>query len=366
MKTNASLLRSLAASAALVLAAATQTSFAQTTATTDPVGFITLNVLGPGTVTSPKLSLLSPTLTQPIAWQGVITVVSANTSGPTVITVSSTPTAPWTSGQFNGVNGSYYVEIVSTAVPARSGTLSYISATGTSTITTADNLVSPNVLAAVGDTIRIRKDVTIGDLFGVTNTAGLLASNDPTTADEVLIYDAATSTPYFYYNGPGPGWYDSAFTLNPGDAAKVAIAPHQGVVIKRKAAAAISFTSNGAVKTGNTLFPVVNGLNVLGTASSMGLTLDSSGLYTGNAATGVKPSDDPSTADEVTIYTATSQTNYFYYIGGGGFLAGWYDSGFSTATPVGATVTIAPGTAFVLKRKGGPNFNWTLPSPSSF
>ena len=120
------------------------------------------------------------------------------------------------------------------------------------------------------------------------------------------------------------------------------------------------------MKTGNTLFPVVNGLNVLGTASSMGLTLDSSGLYTGNAATGVKPSDDPTTADEVTIYTATSQTNYFYYIGGGGFLAGWYDSGFSTATPVGATVTIAPGTAFVLKRKGGPNFNWTLPSPSSF
>ena len=359
MKTNASFLRQIAASAALLLAAATQVSLAQTTATTDPVGFITLTARGGGTLSNPKYSLLSPTLTQPISWQGAVTAVSSNTSGPTTITVSGTP---WTAGQFNGANGSYYVEVVTISPNTHpTGVISVITGTTTSTITTSDNLFA---FASVGDTIRIRADVTLSTIFGATNTAGLLASDDPSTGDEVLVYDGATSKSYFYYTGsPGfpTGWWDSAFTAQAGS---VVIGPHQGVVIKRKANAAVTFTVSGAVKTGNTLFPVVTGINVLGTISSQGLTLDSSGLYTGSAITGVKPSDDPSTADEITIYTATTQTNYFYYTGSPGFPAGWWDSAFTTQA---GSVAIAPGTAFVLNRKGGGvSFNWSLPSPSSF
>ncbi|MEO6787473.1 MAG: hypothetical protein ABI318_15180, partial [Chthoniobacteraceae bacterium] len=139
MKTTALLLRPLAA-AALVLFAAPHASFAQT-ATTDPVGFITLNVSGNGSVANPSLSLVSPTLTNPISWQGSITAVSGTT-----ITVSGTP---WTTDQFDGAAGSYYVEIVSTANPAISGTLVDIIATTTSTITTGQTTG-----AAIGDTIK--------------------------------------------------------------------------------------------------------------------------------------------------------------------------------------------------------------------
>jgi hypothetical protein len=354
---------------AIFVASGLSNGFSQSQATTDPVGFIDLSVLGGGTTSSPKYSLISPTLTQPVSWQGQIIAVST-TSSHTTITVSGVQFA---NNQFNAASGAHYVEIISTATPANTGVLGAISATvaGTtnSSITTSDNLAG---LCAVGDTIRIRKEVTIGDVFGTTNVAGLLSSDDPATADEVLVYDGASSTAYFYYkvsqagSDPSDGWYDSGFSLGQGAAAKVVVGPHQGLVIKRKAAGAITFTMSGAVKTGNTLFPVVNGINVLGTASAMGLTLGTSGLFTGNSSTGLKSSDDPSSADEVTIYTAGGQTNYFYYKvspTGSDPSDGWYDSGFAGGA---ANVVIAPGSAFVVNRKGGPSFNWVLPSPTSF
>lgn len=363
MKTNPSLLRHLAVAAALLLPAATPTLFAQTTATTDPVGFITLTAAGGGTVASPKLTLLSPTLMQPISWQGAITGVSTNTTGSTTITVSG---VQWTTDQFNGAAGAYYLEIISTTTPGHSGVMGQITSTtaGTtnSSLTTTENLFT---FAAIGDTIRIRKDLTLADVFGATNSAGLLASSgDASTADEILLYNGAASVSYFYYTGsPGfpAGWYNST-TFDP--AGTVVLAPHQGVVIKKKTTGGVTFTSNGAVKTGNTLFPVVNGLNVLGTVSAQGLTLATSGLYTGDANTGVKPSSgDASTADELVLYPSGSPVSYFYYTGSPGFPAGWYNS--TTFDPADA-VSIAPGTAFVLNRKGGVAFNWTLPSPSSF
>jgi uncharacterized protein (TIGR02597 family) len=332
-------------------------SFGQTQAVTDPVGFITLNIAGGGSIASPKLSLVSATLTRPILYQGVITDISGVT-----ITVSATPSAPWAAGSFVGANGSHYVEIISTAVPSRTGTMADISGTPTgNTLTTVGDL-SVNQ-AAVGDTIRVRKDVTISDLFGATNSAGLLASDDASTADEVFIYSNATAASHFYYTGDistPAGWYNSTS----GDpAGNRSIAPNEAVVVKRKAAAPLSITFAGSVKTGNTLMAVVNGLNVLGTASAKGLTLDTSGLHTGNDATGVKGSDDASTADEVTVYGATTSSNYFYYTGDVSTPAGWYNA--TSGDPAGGA-EIPAGTAFVLRRKGGASFNWALPSPTAF
>jgi len=318
---------------------------------TDPVGFITLSVSG-GSSTTPTLSLVSPTLTRPVLWQGVITAISGTT-----ITVSGTP---WTANQFNDANGSHYVEIISTVTPSISGTLVDIIGTNTNQIVTGQAAG-----AAIGDSIKIRKDITISDLFGATNSAGLLASDEAPTADEVLIYSGATFTSYFYYNGGAPGfpdgWYNST-SFAP--AASTSIAPNEAVVIKRKTSGGLPVVFTGAVKTGNTLIPIQDGLNVLGTASAKGLTLADSGLYTGNNATGVKPSDEAPSADEVILYSATSQTSYFYYNGGApGFPNGWYES--TTFNPAG-TVLIAPGTAFVVKRKAGVAFNWSLPSPTTF
>jgi|GEM_PF-902301 len=346
--------------------------FAATEATTDPVGFVTHTVAGGGSVASPRLSLISPTLTRPIEWQGVIKTITT-TSTTTTITVQGNP---WANNQFSGANGSYFVELAPASNP---GAISDITATAAGTspttdssITTSDNLTG---FGAIGDTIKIRKHVTIADLFGANNSAGLLSSDEAGNADEVLIYDGAQPASYFYYkvsptgSDPSDGWYDSGFLLGSGLAAQVAISPHQGVVIKRKVGGQVSFTSSGAVKTGNTLLPVVNGLNVLGTVSAKGITLGTSGLFTDNPATGLKSSDEAGTADELTIYTPTGQASYFYYKASPSTNTpgdGWYDSGFLLGDGVAANVAITPGSSFVLSRKGGPAFNWALPSPTSF
>jgi uncharacterized protein (TIGR02597 family) len=325
-------------------------AFSQAESTTDPVGLIELPISG-GSPASPKLSLVSPTLTRPVSWQGSITAISGTT-----ISVDG---APWTAGQFNGSNGVYYVEVISATDATKSGALSDISATTASTVTTADDLTSPTIFAKVGDTIKIRKHVTISDVFGATNSAGLQGSFDASLADQILVYNGDTPTEYWYYDGSyggTAGWYD----LNFNPSGSVPIGPNEGVVVRRIAAGDLRITVAGAVKTGNTLVPVRNGLNVLGTASAKGLTLASSGLV--NGTSGLAGSYDASLADEVIIYSPTAQTNYWYYDGSYGGAAGWYDLNFN---PSGA-VSIAPGSAIVVNRKGRPAFNWPLPSPSSF
>jgi uncharacterized protein (TIGR02597 family) len=311
--------------------------------------------------------VISPALTQPVIWEGRVVSISSNPTGPSIITVSGNP---WSDNQFNGANGRHYIEGVSRT---DSGALSDITATtqGTapenSSITTSDNLAA---FVSVGETIKIRKHVTLGGFLGVSNEAGLLASDDPATADEVLIYQSATAISYFYYTGDldfPAGWYDSEFNSAPGEAANVVIAPGQGVVIKRKAAGHVSFVTSGSAKVRDTRLPVVPGINVVGTTAAASLTLSASGLHTGNPVTGIAASDDPTTADEVTIYTPTGQLSYFYYSGDPDYPAGWYDSGFTLAPGEAENAVIPLGSAFVIHRKGGrPAFNWSQPAPAAF
>lgn len=325
-----------------------------------PVGFLTETIAGGGSVSSPKLSVLSPTLVAKSEWEGLITDVSANGTGPSTVSVAG---SPWVADQFDGANGRFYVEIVSAE---NSGYLADISTTATSSVVTADNLAA---VARVGDTIKIRKHVTLGDFLGETNAAGLQGSDDPTTADEVLIYKGATATSYFYYTGsPGypAGWYDVDFTLAPGEAAKAVIAPGEGVVVKRKGGSPVAFRFSGTAKTRNTLLPIWGGLNVVGTASAKSLTLATSGLYTGDSGTGITASDDPSTADEVTLYTPSGEKTYFYFSGYPGYPAGWYDSDFALAPGEADGIAIPPGTALAISRKAGPAFYWAAPSPTTF
>jgi uncharacterized protein (TIGR02597 family) len=326
-----------------ILASLPLTATAATEATTDPVGFITTTVTG-GSANAPVISLISPTLTRPVEWQGAITGLSGNT-----ITVTGTP---WSANQFNGANGEYYVEVFSATKP---GAIFDISATTTSTITTLTSLGSSAVL---GDSIRIRKHVTIADFLGANNSAGLLAGNDISVADEVSVYSGGNPVTYWYYDGTlggNAGWVDLGFQ----PAGNQIIGPNEGVVIKRKASGNKSIVFSGAVKTGNTLVPIVNGLNVIGTVSAKGLTLDTSGLLTGNPH--LTGGNDISVADELTVYSGNNQATYWYYDGTLGGSPGWVDLGFAAS----GQTAIAAGSSIVVKRKGGP-FNWELPAPSSF
>src|SRR4029453_3594888 len=121
----------------------------ETTATTDPVGFITINVQGTSAGASSALSFKGLSLTRGVEYQG-----SAETVGTNTLVDNE---ATWTDNQFNGANGSYFVEVTS---GTNVGTTFDIQATsaGTKTITLVQNLPAGS---AAPLTFKVRKHWTI-------------------------------------------------------------------------------------------------------------------------------------------------------------------------------------------------------------
>jgi uncharacterized protein (TIGR02597 family) len=330
--------------AAAILFAASSAVFAQaTTATTDPVGFITLNVAG-ATGGTPALSFKGLSLTRAVEYQG-----SAETAAGTSITDNE---ATWTDNQFNGANGAYYVEI---AGGPGAGTTYDITATAaaTKTITLAQGLAN-GVVAPVS--FKIRKHWTIGSVFGANNEAGL-GGGDSATADQILISNGTGYDIYYYQTAGagGTGWRKSPDTAT--DASGSVIYPEDGVVIKRIQASAVNVVLMGAVKTGQSSIPIQAGNNITGNVFAAPMTLQSSGIYTGNAATGLA-AGGPSTADLVLIWDGTNYAAYYYQSGGTGG-TGWR-SVTDASTDAGGT-PIPVGGSVVIRRNGATGFDWKAP-----
>jgi hypothetical protein len=283
----------------------------------------------------------SLSMVQPWVACGTITALGANTL--------SDANATWSEDRFNGVNGAYYLEFAS-------GLTVDIVDTQAATRT----LVVPGDLRAVlavGEVYRIRKHVTLVDVFGANNEAGLLGGKNASRTDNVVLYDAAaqTSQMYFYYNVPGyTGWYRGDFR----PATNVTIYPEQGIVVSRKTAADTTVYMGGVIKTGATWVPIEPGFNLLGTVKTVrNMKLSELNLLTGNPATGLAEGANASAADNVALPNQNGWALYFYCNIAGH--EGWYDGAFRPA----GTVEIPAGSAFSIKRKaprGG--FDWVIPA----
>ena len=198
MKTTTSLLCRLAAVAALLLPAATLRSFAQTTATTDPVGFVTIAVAGNGGSGQPAYTFTSIGMTNAVAYQATTTSVGGNS---TIVDASST----WADNAYNGAAGviTHYVEIVS---GPGAGTTYDITATdsATHTLTLSQALLSTIVSGA---SYKIRPHWTLAGVFGATNQGGLTGGNS-TTADQIQLLRGSSLFTYYYQTSGfgGIGW----------------------------------------------------------------------------------------------------------------------------------------------------------------
>jgi uncharacterized protein (TIGR02597 family) len=245
----------------------------------------------------------------------------------------------------------YYIEVTN---GSGEGVWSNIASNTTSAVTTNTD-ISASITGGTS-TVKIRKHVSLDDMFGATNTAGLKGSDSAATADEVILFTGGTPSNFFYSNFVGlEGWWDAGFA-NPSGATP--IRPDQGVLIAHKAAAAVSFVRVGHVKTGKTQIGGNNGFNILPMPLATGTTLDGSLLFTGNVATGVKGSDSAATADEILILNNVgAPVSYFYsnFVG----LEGWWDAGFSTPN---GTLALPEGKGFILNRKNSGAFKWTAPA----
>ena len=358
MKTNASLLRHLAAIAALLLPAATQPSFAQTTATTDPVGFVTLTISGNGGSGQPAYTFGSLGVLNAVAFQSVTTSVGGDT---TIVDANAT----WTDNLYNstiaGAPPTNFVEIVSG--PGAGTTYDILGTTAsTKTLTLGSPLLSG---ITSGASYRIRPHWTIASVFGATNQGGLQGGS-AANADQIQLFRNGGYVGYFYQttgrNVLLNAWV-SASDLNT-DAGNTVIYPDDGIVIARNQSANVSVVLSGAVKTGQTSIPVLTGYTLLGNVYAAGVTLSGSGLYTANATTGLAPGSAAS-ADQVIFWNGTGFVSYFYQTAGRNVLLNAWVSASDLNTDASSTV-IPVGAAVFIKRAGAA-FNWVAPQfPTTF
>ncbi len=326
------------------LALATTAGVKAQTAVTDPVGYITLTAKGNGG-SGKKLSFVSPTLVNKVEFSGAITAIT-----PTQITVAGTPLATFAAN-------AYYVEITS---GTNAGYWTNITGGTSSSVTTADDM---DAVANPGDTIKIRKHVTISDLFGATNTAGLLSGGSSTTADILTVLDPQTkvATRIFYYVDPTnpavAGWITEDGEL----AADFAIEPAQAVQITRIASADLSIVRVGHVKTGPTKLGIEPGLNLVAVPLATGTTLSTSGLRGTGNANGVSAGGSLTTADVLRFVTpagAVLQT-FFYQDPNDANVTGWLDENGEIQNDY----VIKEGTGFLLSRKTAAGaFPWSAPA----
>jgi hypothetical protein len=218
------------------------------------------------------------------------------------------------------------------------------------------------VVANPGDTIKIRKHVTISDLFGATNSAGLdggiqigqadvltlLDSGSPSKATKKIFYTVDPEAPEF------DGWYDAA-GFPAGD---VVIEPQQGVQILRSAAVPtdLNIVRVGHVKTGPTKFTVDPGLNILAVPLATGTTLAASGLKTDSSSTGVLGGTQVGTSDTVKFLPLTGAALTVYFSTEEN---GWLTAGGAAQD----NYVMKEGTGFFLLRKTAAGaFPWTIPA----
>lgn len=319
---------------------------AQTTATTNPVGFITITVNGTGGTQANAITLAGLGLTQPVLFQGASTSIGANSITDTAAT--------WTDNQFNGNGNACYVEIAS---GANAGVLLDVASTtaATQTITTVQPIPAGT---SAGDSFIIRQHWTIGSVFGTTNQAGL-SGGTSTSADEILLY-ASTGYQIYYYQTSGLGGTGWRLVGDQStDASGTVIYPEEGMIIKRLQAAPANIVLMGAVKTGQTSVAIVPGLNFIGNIYASAMTLSDSNLYTGSSTTGIAGGTSTS-ADEILIWNASvNGYDIYYYQTSGLGGTGWRKVGDQSNDASGASIPV--GTSVIVKRLAATGFNWVIP-----
>lgn len=335
------ILNSLNAALALGLVGAAGSAWA-TVETTSPVYVGAATTIQGNGGSGYRYTMFSQRMVQPIAYAGKI----SNLQGTTVTDSSAT----WADNQFGTGGTAAYVEF-------DNGVMVDISATSGSShsLTLAGSLTG---VAAIGDSYRIRPHTTIASLFGTNNETGLKSGTTPVLADNIILQlpqSQQTVTIFYLDAGSFKGWYDTGG--NP--SANMILYPEQGLMVKRIVPGDVTLFSCGPVKNGVTVAPVEAGFNLVGTIKSLTtLTLSTLGLYTGDTATGISSGSTPALCDNVLIAKPDGSTTTYFYLKVGSF-EGWYD----TAGNPSASLPIAPGSAFIIKRQAANGaFNWTIPA----
>lgn len=326
------------------------TFMAQGQATTDIVGYITLDIPA-GTANGPTYTYLSASLAQSTA--ELSTTVSSGTTGS--ITVGATLSA----NAYSTANGPFYLV-------TEDGDIYDVVDNTTSTITLD---TSSDLSGLSGKSVKIYKHQTLASVFGADpQSKGVQGAASVSSADQILIFDPFTgvSTTYYYKNAatfssPFIGWVSSG-NINT-DASKTIIDPDFGFVYARTAQTDLDLVVSGGVINSNINVPVGEGYNLVSVPYPVDkqLTLSTSGLYDANnfdINKHLKGAASVSQADQVLIRDGNTFKTYFYKDSASfsSPFIGWVESGNINADA--GTTPLPQGSFFILRQFGNPPIKW--------
>jgi len=336
---------SLTLAAAVVLAALPLANAQNVTATTDPVGFITVNITA-GTGSAKKISLISAPLLD------VASITGASTGNLTAVTSTtlSCASANWTAGALSQAATPYLIQITSGNA---TGQILLISTTTNNTATTvtinSDDVTAANsdissLGIAAGDSFKIIPCDTLSTFLGTPATTGVLGNTTAATADTVIMVVNGVSSTYFY-SSTLARWTKNAF--GSADSSNVPIRPNAGFQYCRLGNTALSLIVTGNVPTIARKAPVKNsGLTYLASFFPADVTLASTGLQSlSNWTTGASAS----VADTITIFSNGISSTYFHNG------TNWIKNAFGSANS--DSLLIPAGSSVLINQRGTATFS---------
>lgn len=311
----------------------------QETATTDPVGFVTVDV-APGNGTAKTTTLMSLPLLESNEIQGqvsgVITGLTANSL--------SNASAGWSSGALSVPATPFAVMITSGAAEGRMFLISTTVANTDTTLTISANDATQVDLTQLGivagtDTYKIYACDTLSSFFGAPASSGVLGGTTANASDTLTLVSNGTAST-FYFNTTLGRWTKAAFG-NP-DASNEPLLPFYGIQYARLSSAPLSFTVTGGVPTIKRQVEVKNsGPTLLAQYWPAGSTLATLGLQ---AIPGWRAGANASVADTVVLTSSGSASTYFYDG------TNWRRVAFGS--PISDNVSVDVGTTIKIARKG--------------
>jgi hypothetical protein len=272
-------------------------------------------------------------------------------SGVTVVDSASV----WEDDEYNGLSGPHYIEITqvgaSTTAPEvgmRREIVDTIKGAHSITVNQAwpDGLDGPISYRVVRH-MAVRPD-----------GSGHLKAGNTITADSFQLWDGEAHQSYYYQSSGigGIGWRRAGDQFT--DRSNTPILPGQAVILSRGELSRLTLFLRGVVQTSVTPFAIQPGFNFVGNPNAASMTLESSGLYQGDATKGVA-GGSLVTADQVMIWNGQGYDSYYYQtVGLGG--RGWRQAGKINEDAGSAIIPAA--SSIIIRRVGSFGFEWRVPA----
>jgi hypothetical protein len=318
-------------------------AFGQSTAYTDPVGYVTVSAAA-GNGSTRTVSVLSI----PLVYTETITgAATGRITGVTANSISNS-SAGWSAGGLSVPAFPYVIRITSGAAVGHTFLISTATANTATTATIdaeeaakVDLTTLGIVTGASGDTYAIYTCDTLSGVFGTPATTGIqggTATNG--SGADIVQMSVAGSWRQYYYNTTSSSWRRIGPNTLSND---VPIRPDSAVIYSRLAASVLNLTCIGTVPTTDRKALVNNsGVSFLSGSWPVGLTLATSAIQStpGWIST---PTYSATTSDIVQMAVGGAWNKY-YHTG-----TNWKRVGPNT---ISDSVAIPTGSAFIIQKAG--------------